>query len=332
MPTIKDVAEKAGVSVATVSAVINKNSEVNVSKELTSKVEKAVKELNYRPNRIARALSKKKTHTIAYITPSISNMFFSQMAELIEQLAFAREYGVYLCNTGGNKKRIELYINNLIGSKVDGVITTLTWGIREYKFIEKVKQENIPIVGLAGARVTEEIDTVVINDIKSGELAAEHLVSLGYKNIGFIGVKRSKTTVKRIKGYRKILNKFDLKLNDDNIELGENFTREEGFYLIENLLEKNSNLDSVIVYNDEMAAGVIDKLKSLEKNIPQDIAIIGFDDSVARFTHPKLTTMSLPKKHMAELAVNMLWDRIENKDIEIRNREVYPELIRRNTT
>ncbi|MFW5976830.1 MAG: LacI family DNA-binding transcriptional regulator [Bacillota bacterium] len=332
MSTIKDVAEKAGVSVATVSAVINKESEVNVSEELTHKVEEAVEKLNYRPNRIARALSKKKTHTIAYITPSISNLFFSQVAELIEQLAFDRGYGVYLCNTGGKEERIKLYINNLIGSRVDGIITTLTWGIRNYNFIETMKEEKIPIVGLAGARITDIIDTVVIDDIKSGELATDHLIRNGYTNIGFIGVKRSNTTLKRLKGYRKKLNKFGIELNEEYVELGESFTREEGFILVEKLLNRCEEIDSVIVYNDVMAAGVIDKLKYLGKKVPENIAIIGFDDSIAKYTHPKLTTMALPKKRMAELAINMLWDRMENKNFKIKNKMVLPELIKRETT
>src|SRR5690606_5634773 len=142
-----------------VSAVINRDSGVKVSKELTERVEKAIKELNYRPNRIARALSRKETQTIAYVVPSVSNAFFAQMAQLIEDKAFKKRYGVYLCNTHSDIERVELYKDILIENRVAGVIITLTWDIIENGFIEAMQEEEIPIIGLAGARVVDGIDT-----------------------------------------------------------------------------------------------------------------------------------------------------------------------------
>ncbi|HBL37033.1 MAG TPA: hypothetical protein DDZ55_09515, partial [Firmicutes bacterium] len=187
---------------ATVSAVINRDSGVKVSKKLTEKVEKAIKEMNYRPNRIARALSRKETQTIAYVVPTVNNTFFSQMAHLIEDKAFEKKYGVYLCNTHSMVERVALYKDILIENRVAGVITTLTWDIIENGFIEAMREEEIPIIGLAGARRVDGIDTITFHDVRGGELATQYLLEKGHRKIGFIGIEESKTTEQRLKGYK----------------------------------------------------------------------------------------------------------------------------------
>ena len=269
MPTIKDVAKHAGVSVATVSAVINRDSGVKVSKELTEKVEKAIKELNYRPNRIARALSRKQTQTIAYVVPSVSNAFFAQMAQLIEDKAFAKRYGVYLCNTHSNSDRVELYKDILIENRVAGVITTLTWDIIEKGFIEAIQEENIPIIGLAGARVVEGIDTITFNDVRGAEIATNYLLEKGHQKIGFIGIKNSKTTKQRLQGYKKALHGAKLEVDERYIERGKSFNREEGYTLAQKIYEKCPDLTALFVYNDVMAAGVLDGLNDLGLRVPR---------------------------------------------------------------
>ena len=280
MPTIKDVAKHAGVSVATVSAVINRDSGVKVSKELTEKVEKAIKELNYRPNRIARALSRKQTQTIAYVVPSVSNAFFAQMAQLIEDKAFAKRYGVYLCNTHSNSDRVELYKDILIENRVAGVITTLTWDIIEKGFIEAIQEENIPIIGLAGARVVEGIDTITFNDVRGAEIATNYLLEKGHQKIGFIGIKNSKTTKQRLQGYKKALHGAKLEVDERYIERGKSFNREEGYTLAQKIYEKCPDLTALFVYNDVMAAGVLDGLNDLGLRVPRDVAVVGYDNSV----------------------------------------------------
>ncbi len=337
MPTIKDVARRADVSVATVSAVINGDSDVNVSQELTEKVEQAVEELDYHPNQIARALSRKKTNTIAYIIPSVSNQFFAQMTELVEDLASNNDYGVYICNTGSGEERVNLYKNNIISGTVDGVLVTLTWLIRQSNFIESLKKENIPVVGLAGARVIEEIDTVIIDDEAGGRLAAKYLTDKGYSKIGFVGLKQSRTTEKRLLGIKKYLEKHgDYSYDEDRVIKGTQFNREEGSKMMGKLLEKQCEIDAVIVYNDLIATGVLDKLQEEQVEVPGEIAVLGFDDSVAEYTRPKLTSMALSKKEMSYQAVQMLFERINNKngskEIPPRHKRVMPRLVERETT
>lgn len=332
MATIKDVAKKAGVSVATVSAVINKDSDVNVSDKLSQKVKKAVKDLNYRPNRIARALSKQESSIIAYVVPSVQNNFFSQMAHFIENCAFKKDFGVYLCNTHCKLDRVDLYKKNLIENRVAGVIVTLTWGVLESDFIEDMFKEGIPVVGLAGARVRKDISTVTINDKKGAQMGVNYFVKRGHSIIGFIGVKNSRTTKVRLEGYKKSLKENNIEINNDLISLGEDFSREEGYILAEQLLKKVPEMTALFVYNDIMASGVIDKFNNLGINVPGDIEVIGYDNSVAGFIRPKLSTMALPKEKMANIAMELLFDKINKKSSDIYHKKVLPELIIRNST
>jgi DNA-binding LacI/PurR family transcriptional regulator len=332
MPTIKDVAKRAGVSVATVSAVINKDSGVKVSKRLTRKVEKAIREMNYRPNRIAQALSRKQTRTIAYVVPTISNAFFSQMAHFIEDKAFEREYGIYLCNTQSKLDRVELYKDVLIENRVAGVLVTLTWDIIEKGFIEAIQEENIPIVGLAGARVSKEIDNVTIDDLRGGEIAVHHLIKRGHRKIGFIGIEDSKTTEERLKGYLKALNQAGIKADNRFIELGKGFGREEGYRLADALYRKCSGITAIFVYNDVMAAGVIDRFNDYGISIPEEVAIVGYDNSIANYIRPKLTTLDLSKKEMVEKAMDILFRRIEKEDFPLKHEKIIPELIIQEST
>jgi DNA-binding LacI/PurR family transcriptional regulator len=333
MVTIKDVAKKAGVSVATVSAVINKDSDVNVSDRLSKKVTSAVDELNYRPNRIARALSKKENPMIAYVVPTIRNEFFSQIGHYIENFAFEKKYGVYLCNTHSKIERSDLYLNNLIENRVSGVIVTLTWEIMTSNFIENLLEANIPVVGMAGARKRDDIDTVLIDDKEGSFKAVEYLIKSNKTNVAFIGVEESKTTEIRYSGYKKAFRKYNLELNKDLISIQKDFDRENGYQAAASLIENNGSIDAIFVYNDVMASGVIDYLNHKKIKIPNEIAVIGYDNSVASYTNPKLTTVALPKFKMAENSMQLLFDRIQNNSKDnFKKILIHPELIIRETT
>lgn len=327
MPTIKDVARRAGVSVATVSAVINSDSGVNVSEERRRSVEKAIEELNYRPNRIAQALSKRQTKTVAYVVPTISNAFFSQMAHFIEDRAFEREYGVYLCNTHSNLERVDLYMDILIENRVAGVVTTLTWDIIEQGFIDAIRAEGIPIVGLAGARVVDDLDTVTIDDVMVGRVAVTHLISRGHHKIGFIGIRDSRTTQERLAGYLDALREAGIEANDDHIELGTGFAREDGYQLADALYSRCSELTAVFVYNDVMAAGAVDRFRDIGVKVPGEMAVVGCDNSISDYTRPKLTTLDFSKERMVEDAMDVLFRRIAKETSPYRHMKVVPQLM-----
>lgn len=330
--TIRDVAKLAGVSVATVSAVINKNSGVRVSEELTRRVEKAIKELNYKPNRIARSLSKKENYTIGYIVPSITNFFFPQLAKAIEDIAFEKDYGVYLCNTDGKIARARYYLDSLIENRVAGIITTLTWEIEEIDFIENVLSQNIPVVGLAGARVNGKIDTVRPDDKEGARMAVEYLLGKGYNRIAFIGVKDSQTTVIRLSGYRQALLEAGLGYDEGLVGLASGFANSEIRDIVSKLIRNYPELNAIFVFNDLMGTAVIDALNRAGKKIPEDIAVMGFDDSIAAYTFPRMTTMSIPKVEMASIAMERLFKRINGDDSSPLDIKITPTLVEGNTT
>jgi len=332
MPTIKDVARRAGVSVATVSAVINSDSGVNVSEEKRLSVLKAIEELNYRPNRIAQALSKRQTKTIAYVVPTISNAFFSQMAHFIEDRAFEREYGVYLCTTHSDLKRVDLYMDILIENRVAGVITTLTWDIIEQGFIDAIRDEGIPIVGLAGARAVDGLDTVTIDDVMVGRVAVRHLIDRGHRRIGFIGIKESRTTQERFAGYLEALRESGIEVNENYVELGTGFAREDGYQLADALYSRCPELTAVFVYNDVMAAGVIDRFRDMGVKIPGEMAVVGCDNSIADYTRPKLTTLDFSKEKMVDDAMNLLFRRIAKEKFPYEHIKAVPQLIVKEST
>jgi len=333
MVTIKDVAKKAGVSVATVSAVINKDSDVKVSDRLSKKVISAVSELNYRPNRIARALSKKENPMIAYVVPTIRNEFFSQIGHYIENFAFEKKYGVYLCNTHSRIERSDLYLNNLIENRVGGVIVTLTWEIMTSNFIENLLEADIPVVGMAGARKRDDIDTVLIDDQEGSFKAVEYLIKNNKSNIAFVGVEESKTTEIRYSGYKKALKENNLKLDKDLVSIQKDFDREDGYQAAEELIENNGSIDAIFIYNDVMASGVIDYLNHQKIKIPDEVAVIGYDNSVASYTNPKLSTMDLPKYKIAEKTMELLFRRIDNGGSDsYQTHLIHPKLVIRETT
>lgn len=332
MATIRDVAKLAGVSVATVSAVINKDSGVKVSDKLTRRVEEAIKELNYKPNRIARSLSKNENYTIGYVVPSITNFFFPQLAKAVEDIAFERDYGVYLCNTDGRKERARYYLDSLIENRVAGIITTLTWEIEETDFIGNVLAQNIPVVGLAGARNSDRIDTVRPDDQEGARLAVDYLLARGYNRIAFIGVKESQTTVIRQEGYRQALLEAGLEYNEDLVGLARGFDNSEICGIVARIIDTCPDLRAIFVFNDLMGTAVIDALYRLGKNIPGDIAVMGFDDSIADYTFPRMTTISIPKVEMVSIAMERLFKRINGDDSSPLDIKIRPKLVEGDTT
>ena len=332
LTTIRDVAKLAEVSVATVSAVINKDSGVKVSDKLTKKVEDAINELNYIPNRIARSLSRKENFTLGYIVPSITNEFFPQLAKAVEDIAFENNYGVYLCNTEGRKERAKYYLESLVENRVAGIITTMTWEIEEINFIESVLNQNIPIVGLAGARNNRKIDTVKPDDEEGARIAVKHLLDKGYKNIAFIGIKNSQTTKTRLNGYKQALLKSGINFNKDLVELSNSYNNNEIRSILEKIVKGCAEMDAVFVFNDVMGAAVIDTLHKIGKKIKDDIGLIAFDNSIGSFIIPKMTTMSIPKPEMANIAMERLFKRIKGDNSNPIHIKITPELIERETT
>lgn len=331
MATIRDVARYAGVSVATVSAVIN-NQNRKVSEKLRKKVLKAVEELNYRPNRLARALSKKRTHMIGCLVPTIANPFFPQIVKSVEDIAYQNRFGVFVCNTEGSPEKVAYYQGMLIETKVDGVIIALTWELARPEVVNQFLEAGIPVVGLAGAKRIDLIDCVVDDDIRGGFDATTHLLALGHARIGFIGVNDSETTRLRLEGYRKALETAGLPFNEKLIALGNAYSELEAYALTKMLIGRHPEITAIFAFNDVMALGAISALTDSGISVPTEVSVIGFDDTIAPFTHPKMSTITIPKEEMGRLAANILIGRIEGNAEKPQVFEMRPKLVVRDST
>lgn len=330
MATIRDVAKRAGVSVATVSAVINKNR--RVSERLTAKVLEAIKELDYRPNRLARALFKKRTYMIGCLVPTIANPFFPEIVKSVEDIAFQNHFGVFICNTEVDASKVAYYQRMLIETQVDGVIMALTWELARPEVIMEFLENGIPVVGLAGARRAEQIDCVVTDDVRGGFDATMHLIDLGHTRIGFIGAVESETTRLRLFGYRKALQAAGLPVDERLIVLGSAYSEIEGYTLTKMLIGRHPEVTAIFAFNDVMALGALSALNDSGIRVPQDISVIGFDDTIAPFSWPKLSTIAVQKEEMGRLAANLLMGRIQGNSEPPQVFEIRPKLVVRDST
>jgi DNA-binding LacI/PurR family transcriptional regulator len=330
LATIRDVAKQAGVSVATVSAVINQS--CKVSDKLTIRVLKAAQELNFHPNRLARALSVKRTHLIGCLVPTIANPFFPQIVKSVEDIAFQNNFGVFVCNSEGNTGKVDYYQKMLIETQVDGIIIALSWELAKAEVVNPFLEAGISVVGLAGARRLDMIDCIVVDDIQGGYDATTHLISLGHTDIGFIGPHNSETTRLRLVGYQKALEVSEISFNEGYVVLGNSFSEVEAYTLTKILLERQPQITAIFAYNDLMALGIINALTDLGMSVPTDISVIGFDDSIASYSIPKISTIAIPKEEMGRIAANILINRIQGRKDPAQIFELRPQLIIRNST
>jgi len=330
MTTIRDVAKKAGLSVATISAVIN--NKPGVSAKSKAKAKAAIDELQYVPNRAAQALSNSRGGTIAVLIPSIENPFFPKVVKSLEDLFHSKGYLTFICNTEGRLDRAEGYIQRMSRGIIEGAIISLTWELIQPSVLDSFKKWNIPVVGLAGARQVDGIDSVIPDDPSGSYDAVEYLIRLGHRRIGFIAAENSKTSEVRLEGYRRALETYGLKYDDAYICLGRNYSNSEGHIRTKSLLNRGNCPTALLCFNDVMAQGALAAAHEEGVNIPNDLSIIGFDDTLGEYCYPQLSSVTLPKSEMGFLAGSMLMDHLEGRSYEPRLVKVKPRLVIRNST
>ena len=310
MSTITDVAERAGVSITTVSHVINETR--YVSDELTKRVYEAMCELNYRPNTLARSLRSGRTKTIGLVIPDISNMFFAEISRKIEDKGFDYEFSVILCNTDDDPKKEESYINVLLEKQVDGIIFISVGGTEEN--LEKPINLGIPTIVVDRDMQGATSDVVLVDNLSGGYDAVRYLLSLNHRRIGCIsGPSLVTPSARRLEGWKMALSEANIKIDGSLIETGD-FRFESGENAMRNLLKLINPPTAVFACNDMMALGVMRAVSDYGLNIPEDISLIGFDNiPISKSVYPALTTIAQPITAMADLIVEMLVRRISQK-------------------
>jgi len=322
MVTIKDVAERAEVSITTVSHVINKTR--FVSDELSERVFAAMRELDYQPNILARSLRSGRTKTIGLVIPDISNLFFAEISRKIEDKGFEFGYNVILCNTDEDILKEQRYINVLISKKVDGIIFFSTGG--SSGITKNLVESDLPLVVADRETLDIDADIVLIDNEKGGHDATKYLISLNHKRIACIsGPSPITPSAQRIEGYKKALLEANIPF-DASLLRTSNFKFEGGEEEMQYLLNLPKPPTAVFVCNDMMALGAILAIKKTGKRVPDDISIIGFDNTpLSNFIFPPLTTVSQPIKEMADLIVELLIEKIRIKENKRRDKELIPE-------
>lgn len=329
MATIKDVAKLAGVSVATVSRVINRNGYVN--KETEEKIAACIKTLNFKPNSLARALTRKKTEMIALIIPDVTNPFFAELARAIEDTAASMGYTLILGNSysiGENEMR---YIEIFKDRYVDGIIFA-THRLRTNEMNELIHL-GIPIVTLDRAPNIEEFPSIYVNHYTGSVMGVEHLISIGCRQIAHItGPLHLRTSMERLKGYKDTLESHRL-FHEPLIKEGD-FTLECGLQATLELMAEFPEIDGIFAGNDLIAIGALKALLRLGKKVPDDVAILGFDGiRLSSVIEPEISTVAQPIDQMGQLAVYQLIRLIDNKEVSDRNsKELQAELIQRAST
>jgi len=328
---MSDVAREAGVSLMTVSRVINDKEDV--SAETRERVLKIIASLDYRPSAIARSLATQETRTIGLVIPDVTNPFFADITRGVEQLAYAQGYHVFLCNSEEDPQRELAVILSLEEKRVDGLILCSS-RIEEKILIDLLAR--LPVVVLINRSLNldgeDAFQSVILDEVQGGKLATQHLINTGHHRIGFLaGPPVSFSGRGRKQGYQAAMLAAGLAPNPGWV-VHCLPTVEGGFQACYELLMHCPDVNALFCYNDLVAVGALHACAELGRSIPKDIAIVGHDDiPLARLVSPSLTTCRVPRHELGSLAVQALIERLKDCPSGCQPIVLEPELVLRNS-
>lgn len=305
--TIKDVAKKANVSIATVSRILN--NQKGYSEKTKRKVLEAIEELDYHPNAIARGLINKKTSTIGVLFPALSSMLVTELLAGIEKAAHLHGSSVIVCHTESNGSKTMKYLQLLNEKRVDGIIFTSEVLKEEYyEFIQKM---NIPLVLLSTESRAYSVPYVKVDDRHAAYSATQYLIKNGHTRIGMISGNRNDLIAgkTRIEGFKNALMDLGLPIQDSQIVYSEGFTFADGMEGLKKLRNQAPGVTAVFTASDEIAFGAISAAFQMGVKIPEDLSIIGYDNlKIAEMSIPPLTSLAQPFYEMGEKAARMIFE------------------------
>ncbi|MGE5553075.1 MAG: LacI family DNA-binding transcriptional regulator [Betaproteobacteria bacterium] len=332
MATLRDVARSAGVSISTVSSVVNRTK--YVSPELTRRVEEAIRALNYRPNSLARGLRTNQTHTLGLVMSDITNLYFAELARGVEDRAERDDYTVFLCNTDADPRREAKYVQRLLSQKADGIIFTSVR--QDDTTVRRLVEDGIPVVLINRRIPGVETDYVGTDNVRGAARATEYLIALGHTRIGFIsGAALSSASADRREGYLQTLVKAGLPVEPELIQEGD-LRQREGYAAARRLLSLPNPPTAIFAANDLMALGAMEVAAEMGRQIPEDLSLVGYDDNqIAALPGVQLTTVRQPAYEMGQLAAEILLEKLKAdsaKEWVPRHITVRSELVVRRTT
>jgi LacI family transcriptional regulator len=328
--SLKDVAEKLGVSVATVSYVLSHDQDKNdkISKDVTEKVKKIVKELNYKPNEIAKSLKMGKTFTIGLIVADISNPFFAHLARIIEDEAAKLNYTVIFGSSDEKSSKTGDLIQFLMSRQVDGFIIVPSEGTEH--LIKHLKSLNVPFVLLDRNFPDIHTNSVCINNLEISYKAVKRLIDQGNTKIGIIAYSTGLYHMhQRIEGYRKALLDNSIEVNEDWVKLISYSDIDNGVRsAIDNMISGNERIKAILFATNTLGVVGLKYIDELNYKVPKDIAVISFDQGdTFDFFYCPLTHVKQPIMELGKNCVRILINAIENDSAEIEQVQIEAELI-----
>lgn len=339
-PTIVDIARRAGVAPMTVSRVVNDSG--YVSREMREKVERAVKELNYHPNGLARSLKRQRTHVIGILLPDIANPFSAQLVSGIQETLVERGYSSFISVSERSTAREHAALRAMFDHRADGLIVATRETKSGNDFLLRLTEQGLPMVVVGRTLNHPRVDRVTADHWRGGYEAVEHLISLGHKRIGFIGVSPiNGAGLRRYQGYLDALRENNLPIDEKLIvgpaaQSGPGYsTQDDGYAGMKKLLALKKPPTAVFARNDFTAIGAMCAIRDAGLRIPEDAAMVGFDNvPLAAYTTPPLTTVDQPTREQGREAARLLLERIEG-DKTCERREICLDchlVIRQSTT
>lgn len=313
MANIQDVAQKAGVSVATVSRVFNNPDAV--AKKTKVRVEQAINELSYEPSVLGRNLRTSESKLILVLIPSISNPFYTEIINGIEDTAIWLGYNILLCETDSNPQRESIYFNLIRNQLADGIIS-MDPTVNKRRLNELASE--YPIVQCSEFDEDETISYVTINNELAAYHAVKHLIKIGQKKIALINSDEKFLYAReRRSGYQKAMDEFGITIEPDWISHTDTLGFEDGKRAMTRLLALPERPTAVFAVSDILAIGALKEINTSGLRVPQDIALVGFDKiAFSNMTHPTLTTIAQPMYKMGCTSANMIVNKIKGEKVE----------------
>jgi alanine racemase len=313
MANIQQVAKQAGVSVATVSRVLN--SQNTVSAKTKMRVEEAIKKLNYEPSLLGRNLRTSESRLLLILIPTISNPFYLEIIKGIEQVAISQNYNILLCETDSNPEKENIYFDLVRKKMADGIIS-----MDPAVNVETLKKlaENYAIIQCSEYEEGTGIPYVTIDNEEASYRAVKHLIQIGHKKIALMNSDEKYLFARQRKmGYKRALEENGITLKNEYIIPTQRLGFENGQQAMKKILNLQDRPTALFAVSDLLAIGALKEINAAGLHVPNDIAVVGFDKiDFSNMTNPTLTTIAQPMKRMGSVAARMLIEKIKGEEVE----------------
>lgn len=325
--TIKDVAREAGVSISTVSSVVNGNKPV--SEELAVRVREAIDRLEFHPNQMARSLNAKRTRTLAYLTPDITNVAILRTFKAVEAVAQSRGYAVFLLDTDGSVETTREALDRIIGLKMDGAFLPLSWVMGNPEVgLDRLAARGISTVGVSGSYDLPGVDCFLHDEYGGGRQIGDYLHRLGHRQVVFVGPTPSRSSERRWGG---VVSAYEENEPGSEAALSlvptGSYSAAGAYEAVQGALAERRRFTAIVAFNDAVATGALAALADHGMRVPDDVSFVSFGSGHRDFSRPQITSVTFDEERIAELAANRLIDRVEGAASQLAPTQVHLPLV-----